>query len=228
MYGAALLSLGCVLLVVLWPDLDPEISRWFYSHEQGFSANAWWLVQLAYHGTPWLGRLVFAACTVLLFVAIFFPRHVSRRYWRRSLSWVLVMVVGVGLVVHEALKNQMGRPRPVNVQIFGGALPYIPALQVSEHCARNCSFVSGHAAGGFSLMAWGIFAPWRRRRVWLAIACVAGGLIGLVRMAQGGHYLSDVAFAGLAIWWSQCLIRSLWLRFKWWSLRQAAKPMLPI
>ena len=45
-------------------------------------------------------------------------RRLTRRWLspglrRRVLAWLLVVVLGVGLVVHEALKNRVGRPRPV-------------------------------------------------------------------------------------------------------------------
>lgn len=221
-------TLCCVWVVLCWPGLDPEISMWFYSQGIGFPADRWWPVQLAYHGAPWLSRGLFVMCMVVLFVALWNPERVSRRWWRPALAWVLVVLVGVGLVVHVALKNQMGRPRPVNVQLFGGSAPYIPALQVSDYCLRNCSFVSGHAAGGFSLMALGMLACRRRRRQWLVMGIAAGGLIGLVRMAQGDHYLSDVVFAGLAIWWTQQLIRWSWLRTKCWQMRKYSRHTLSV
>jgi membrane-associated phospholipid phosphatase len=33
-------------------------------------------------------------------------------------------------------------------------------------------------------------------------------------MAQGGHFLSDVVFAALAVWWTHHLIGRLWIRSK--------------
>ena len=35
--------------------------------------------------------------------------------------------------------------------------------------------------------------------VLIPLGIVAGGLAGLIRMSQGGHFLSDVLFAGLAM-----------------------------
>ncbi|MGH7125190.1 MAG: phosphatase PAP2 family protein, partial [Stellaceae bacterium] len=68
-------------------------------------------------------------------------------------------------------------------------------------CERNCSFVSGHAAAGFGLVAFSFLTlDRRRRRVLRAGAVAAGSLIGLARMAQGAHFLSDVVFAGLVVW----------------------------
>jgi lipid A 4'-phosphatase len=49
---------------------------------------------------------------------------------------------------------------------------------------------------------------------------LAGGLIGLVRVSQGGHFLSDVVFSLIAIWGSHLLIRAVWLRFRFWQLHK--------
>ncbi len=131
---------------------------------------------------------------------------------RRALSaWVAVVVLGVGLLVHEGFKNHWGRPRPHQVVELGGTLPYMPPLQPSDHCARNCAFVSGHAAGAFSLMALGMFRGRRSRWRWLVGGAMLGLLVGAVRVTQGGHFLSDVLFAGLIIAWCAELIRLTWL-----------------
>ena len=114
--------------------------------------------------------------------------------------------------VHRtALPRSSGRLR-LHVQAFGGPAPYIPALQLSSHCDTNCSFVSGHAAGAFSIMAWGMLACRRRKLQWLWAGLLFGTLVGAVRMAQGGHFLSDVVFAALAVWWTYHLIGRLWIR----------------
>jgi lipid A 4'-phosphatase len=149
-----------------------------------------------------------------LLLALVQPGKVARYWWRHALAWVLVVAFGVGLLVHNALKDQVGRPRPVHVQAFGGPAPYIPALQLSSHCDTNCSFVSGHAAGAFSIMAWGMLACRRRKLQWLWAGLVFGTVVGAVRMAQGGHFLSDVLFAALAVWWTHHLIGRLWIRSK--------------
>ena len=39
----------------------------------------------------------------------------------------------------------------------------------------------------------------------------AGAAIGAVRVAQGGHFFSDVVFSGWAVWLTYLLIRYIWL-----------------
>ena len=48
-----------------------------------------------------------------------------------------------------------------------------------------------------------------------------GGLIGLVRISQGGHFLSDVVFSLIAIWGAHLLIRAVWLRIRYWQFQKA-------
>jgi lipid A 4'-phosphatase len=135
----------------------------------------------------------------------------------------LVAFLGNGLLVHEALKNQVGRPRPNQVQEMGGAVPFVPALQVSQSCARNCSFVSGHAAMGFGFIAFGMWASVQGRRRWMLTGLLMGSTIGLVRIVQGGHFLSDIVFAFLAMWGSVIVIRQVWLRWRCRQLERVAE-----
>jgi lipid A 4'-phosphatase len=60
-------------------------------------------------------------------------------------------------------------------------------------------------------MAWGMWAGWQRRRKFLLMGMVAGAGIGAVRVAQGGHFFSDVVFSGWAVWLTYLLIRHIGL-----------------
>ena len=153
------------------------------------------------------------------------PSKVSRRNWRRASAFVVVVVLGIGLLVHAVLKDGMGRPRPRDVQAFAGSTAFVPVFVPSQFCQSNCSFVSGHAAVGFSLMSLGMFGVRRRRKFWLHTGLIAGGLIGLTRIAQGGHFLSDVVFSLIAVWASHLLIRAVWLRFRRWQLQRKLLPI---
>jgi membrane-associated phospholipid phosphatase len=70
--------------------------------------------------------------------------------------------------------------------------------------------VSGHAALGFSLVAFPfLLPPGRSRRYGIAAALAFGALVGLGRMAQGAHFLSDVVYAGLLVYGTTALLH-------WW------------
>lgn len=216
---ALCMGLACAMVWV-WPALDLWIALQFYAQNGLFPANQWWAVQAVYVWAPPLGWVLTCAMLAVLGWRWWRPGQIRVGLWRQAVAWLLVAVLGIGLVVHEALKDQVGRPRPNQVIDMGGSVPYVPALQLSTSCERNCSFVSGHASLGFCLLALGMWAAPSRRRRWLWVGLLAGSGVGGVRMVQGGHYFSDVLFAFLAIWGTALLVRELWLRVRWWQLRR--------
>ena len=223
---------GCIgvfllasLVFIVVPQLDLWVSHLFYADHGNFPANQIWLVKGIYLGTPWAGRVLFAFSIFLLILAVLTPSKVSRRNWRRASAVIAVVVLGVGLLVHTVLKDGMGRPRPRDVQAFAGPNAFVPVFVPSQFCQTNCSFVSGHSAVGFALMSLGMFGIRRRRQFWLFTGLVVGGLIGLVRIAQGGHFLSDIVFSLIAIWSSHLLIRAVWLRFRGWQFNRRSLPI---
>lgn len=189
----------------LWPELDLIVAAWFAVDGQ-FPARQWPWLQLLYELIPWLGR-GFALMAVLLWLR---PRWPTPHQRRRLLALGLATWLGVGVVVNGALKEGWGRARPAPV--LAGEAVFTPALRPAAQCRTNCSFVSGHAATGFVLAAVGVLGAPRARRRWLWIGMMAGGAIGLMRMAQGAHFLSDVLYCGLVIWACNLVLRALWLR----------------
>jgi membrane-associated phospholipid phosphatase len=98
------------------------------------------------------------------------------------------------------LKDHWGRARPSQIEAFGGTRQFTPAPLPASQCERNCAFVSGHAALAFSVVSFALLLPsGRRRRFAIAAALGFGGLVGVVRMAAGAHFLSDVVYAGLIV-----------------------------
>lgn len=124
----------------------------------------------------------------------------SLRPWRRIFLFILLtMVVGPGVIVNAGLKDNWGRPRPKEVIDFGGEYHFEPVLTIDSSSPGN-SFPSGHAAMGFFfLSAFFIFRRHRRDLAgfFLMTGLGFGTLMGISRMIQGGHFLSDVVWAGL-------------------------------
>lgn len=133
--------------------------------------------------------------------------------WRRErrglvfLWWVLVL--GPVCVANWGLKDHWGRARPEAVTEFGGDRVFSPPLVPTDQCEKNCSFVSGHATVGFFLGAAGVWY-WRRRRAFFAAGALAGTLVGVSRIAQGEHFLSDVVFAWVVVQGTALAVAFLW------------------
>lgn len=207
---AATAVLLCLAFSLL-PRADLDISTWFYDRNHGFVGNQQPVVMSVYWAVPWLGR---AAALLALVVCLAGWRHagrLGRPWWRRIGALGLVLLLGVGLLVNGGLKEHWGRARPKAVIDLGGSAPYAPALRPSDACDHNCSFVSGHAATGFAVMALGCLGAPRTRRRWLCAGLALGLLVGAGRVLQGGHFVSDVLFAGLAVWVTTAAVRQGWL-----------------
>jgi len=121
------------------------------------------------------------------------------------------MIIGPGLLVNTLFKDNWGRARPSQVEEFGGTKQFTRAALPADQCAKNCSFVSGHASVGFFFLAFAYVWP-RRRILWLASGTALGLGIGLVRIMQGGHFFSDVIFCGIVVYLSARVLHALMFR----------------
>ena len=213
--------LGLALLFSIWPGLDLAASGFFYqAPEPGtavgvgkFVGNQFAVIGWIHEALPWFGRAS-ALVGLMLLLRTIRPGPIQLRWWRRWLALGLLMLLGNGLVINGLLKETWGRARPVDVQGFGGLASFSPALLASSQCDSNCSFVSGHAATGFGLLAVGMLGSAATRRRWLKVGLLAGLAAGLIRIAQGGHFLSDVLFSGWVMWLCAALLREAWLRLR--------------
>jgi lipid A 4'-phosphatase len=109
------------------------------------------------------------------------------------------LVTGPGLIANGLFKENWGRARPRNIEMFGGGATFSPPLLISDQCASNCSFVSGDASMGFFFLALALVAPAGHRKISIVAALSFGSFIGFMRILQGAHFLSDVVFAGLFV-----------------------------
>lgn len=204
----------CMAAFAKLPTLDLAVtSQCCFTPGAGFTHGRALWVRALYDGTPLIGRGILALLAVFAMVSPLLARLMHRQGrealaqrclgpWRRmAVVAVICGVLGPGLVIEVWFKNTVGRPRPVQVVAFGGDQAFRGAFEWGgsdpEH---HRSFVTSHAAAGFWLMSLGLTSGpvWRRR--WLLIGLATGSVIGLGRMLQGGHFLSDVIFAFYAVW----------------------------
>lgn len=197
--GAILLLAAAIVSTALFAftPLDLDAARLFYDPH---SLNHWplasrmpWIV--LYRAAPWLtaGLLVWGLAALARGIA---KRDDTLR--RHGIVILLSVVLGPGLLANVALKDHWHRPRPREVIELGGQMAYVPAPLRGD---GGASFPCGHCTVGF-LYAVGWWL-WRRRRVRatasLAVGLLAGSVLGLERMAAGGHFLSDIVWAALIV-----------------------------
>jgi lipid A 4'-phosphatase len=196
--GAALVAAAALFL--LFPGIDLWASGLFYRPGDGFFLSSWGPVRAIYAAVPYLADAVVIGVPALYLLGLRRGRPVWRLDGPGAAFLLLALALGPGLLVNTALKDHWGRARPSQVTAFGGTQAFTPAPLPADQCARNCSFPAGHPAVGFYLVSFALLVQDRRRRgAAIGAAVVAGGLIGVARMAQGGHFLSDVVFSGLLV-----------------------------
>jgi len=200
-------------LLVAFPHIDLTIAGQFHDPIDGFYLRDNPLVRLVYHGVPWITRTVVVSLVLFLLAAWTFWRRRAffSRQRRAALYLLLVMIVGPGLLVNTLFKDNWGRARPSQVEQFGGTKQFTRAALPADQCAKNCSFVSGHASVGFFFLAFAFVWP-RRRVLWLVAGTGLGLGIGLVRIMQGGHFFSDVIFCGIVVYLSALVLHAVMFR----------------
>jgi lipid A 4'-phosphatase len=205
--GLVVLAVPLFLFV---PQVDLATSQFFYNPGSGFILADWPPVVLLERLVPWITW----CWLVLVLGGAAWLFLVGRPLWRldrKALAFLFAsLALGPGLLANTLLKDHWGRARPTQIEAFGGLQRFTPAPLPAAECERNCAFVSGHAALGFSLVAFGfLLPPGRSRNRGVAAALGFGALVGFGRIIQGGHFLSDVVYAGLILfgttaflyWW---------------------------
>lgn len=198
-------ALPLLILAVLTPmfhifDWDIRLQRIFWTSGAGWIAGEGWLFQALYR----FGNI--PALLISLFAAFVLIRGFSserfERYRKMAVYLLLVMALGPGLIVNTLLKDQWGRPRPRDLTEFGGKYRYEAPLEI-DPASPGKSFPCGHATMGYFFFAPALLLRPRKKLYGLLTgigAVVFGTLIGIARMAQGGHFASDVIWAGILVW----------------------------
>ena len=202
-----LLFLFCVALFTANSSLDITVSQYFYDqqlHVFGYKNSAF--NQFIYVFIQKLPLILLILLPILAIINYRRYSHNDRRKWTCSFL-LLALLLGPGLLVNTIIKdNSIGRARPSQIIDFNGTQTFTPAFVYSGQCKKNCSFVSGHAAMGFYFiaLAWVFASPTA-----FYSGVFIGTLTGLVRIMQGGHFLSDVIFAFWAVYLVTVLLAKL-------------------
>ncbi len=186
--------------------LDILIQKQFFSVNTGWYLKDSFFFKLLYHYGN-LPALTISIAGLVLF-GLSFQAYKWAKWRKVGLFLVLSMLIAPGLIVNVVLKDHWGRPRPRSTIEFGGKYNYEKVLSIDKS-SPGYSFPCGHASMGFYL-----FIPWfllrRKKSGWanmsLAVGLVMGTAIGTARIAQGGHYASDVIIAGIIVYWIGALL----------------------
>lgn len=153
-----------------------------------------------------LCAVVYSSVTIITVLLILHIAYLFLQKQHKAAMIVLLsLLLGPGLIINVLGKNHWGRPRPY--QVLRHQADFAPVWQHDFHKPNNNSFPSGHAAIGFFV---GVpFFVLGRKKTGVLLSLLLGSTVGVVRIMQGGHYVSDVFCAGIIVWLITLLI--IWL-----------------
>jgi lipid A 4'-phosphatase len=193
------------LVFAVAPGLDLAVASFFHDVEiQKAMPRLYRAIEVARSFEPVVTTLAIAPAIAVVVVKMFWPKRRTVMSGRAALFLILTLVLGPGLLVNVVLKDHWSRPRPGMVTEFGGTMPFKPWWDPRGACQANCSFVSGETSSAVWLAAPALLVPVPWRYAALGGVAVYACAIAFMRLLLGGHFLSDVIFAGiftgLVIW----------------------------
>lgn len=200
----ALIPLLPFLIIAPWSaQIDRAATGYFYV-DGSFSDNAFF--QFMYDwGPSFPFVLAITGCVALL---VSFVTKKWKIPNRPLLVFILTYALGGGLLTEAVFKEYWGRPRPRQCVEFGGKQDFRPWYRPNffDKPEPSRSFVCGHCTAGFVFLALAVIGRRQRRREltvagWL-LGLGLGITLGITRIAQGGHFVTDVYAAALLMWWT--------------------------
>src|ERR1700730_17514868 len=198
LFIALSLSLVLGLLFGIFPELDLKLAALFYDGStRSFPAkfNSW--AGIARDGAMWIAWGLALPAIAALVIKLWRPDRPLLMSGRAIVFLLATLLLSAGVLTNLTFKSYWGRPRPVLVTQFGGNLPFVPWWDPRGGCGRNCSFFSGEGATAFWTFAPAALTPPAWRPLASLPATLCGVATSALRMAFGGHFLTDVAAAGL-------------------------------
>jgi len=224
------LLLAAVVGVAMTTAMDVRISDALFAAGGGAwpLPHAGWTRALGYEG-PKYAVIAFA---LVLIAGLVRPNLLrSIRLERREAAYLLVCLALVPATI-GALRAESGIACASQLVRYGGELPdWLGHFMVSKLLADNglhgC-FPSGHASGGFALLALGMLdrKPAVRRGLWL-FALLYGSWMGAYQLLRGAHFLSHVLASALIAQLVVSVLAAFMLDTRSMALtRQASLPLV--
>jgi membrane-associated PAP2 superfamily phosphatase len=209
------------LLFGIYPDLDLRVTALLFNPEVSTYGLRQVLIPVRNAGM-WLVAALVAPAAIALVLKLIMPHRRMLLPGRSVLFLIATLALGPGMLVNVIAKDYWGRPRPIEVQQLGGKQAFVAWWDPRGTCPTNCSFVSGDVAGAFWSIAPAALAPAPWRPLAYAAAIAFGSGMGVIRMLFGGHFFTDVVFAGIFTFLTVWLVFNLLYRWQATRLSDAA------
>jgi len=188
-----------VFYVSIGTSIDIYISSLFYEGNQKFFIESFSLTSVIVRKIflPLLIIYIFVCPILSLYIPIkniFF----GFKFFLKDIIFIFSSVFfNLIIIVNILLKGFWGRARPNDIVELGGGDNFSAWFQYSDACSENCSFVSGDASVGFSLILLYLIT---KNKFFFWLSLLSGIILGAVRISEGGHFFSDILMSGLIIY----------------------------
>jgi len=199
-----IILIGLTLLIAYF-NLDLKLEQNFYKDGSWFLAkvNPWRFLYV--YGT-YPGIILAGAYILLLIGSYSIKKLVPLR--KEAILILLTLIIGPGLLINGTFKDHWGRPRPREVNIFGGKWDFREVWEPGIP-GKGKSFPCGHCSMGFIFIAF-YFAYKKKnsliRNAAIPVSLTYGVLMGIARMVQGGHFLSDVVWSAGMVYFTVVIL----------------------
>jgi lipid A 4'-phosphatase len=204
------------------PDLDIAISRLFDPDQREFPLRFHPVLAWLRQESMWVVTALIAPAVVAVAIKLILPFTRMLMSGRAAIFLIATLALGPGLLVNITMKDYWPRSRPIDVPELGGSEKFVPWWDPRGVCPKNCSFVAGESAGAFWSLAPAALAPPHWRPLAYAAAVAFGVGVGVLRMAFGGHFFTDVVFAGVFMFVLIWIVHGLIYRWRPTRLSDAA------
>ena len=202
-YLLPLTLIAGVIVALDHAGVDPLATGWFY--DAPTSGFPWrynsFLDVVMHHWTKYLVILVAVAAFAGYLISFLAPQLQPSR----TLFLFVALALTLAPLAVATMKFFSLRHCPWDIAGFGGFVPYAGLLDAyPAGVAPGRCFPAGHAATGFCLFAFhfagrALGNP-RLMYAGFALGLIAGLGLGLVRIAQGAHFVSHVLWSGVVCW----------------------------
>lgn len=209
-----------VCFLAIFPEIDFKFSNLFYEKNGGFLVKHY-LTGKEYFYEFIIRRLILPVIviSILLFpIIIRFSNYLKNNFSylflkTKDILYIWLSATIISFIVNSVLKNGWGRARPNDISLFDGNKNFTPWIEYSNECFENCSFVSGDSSVGF-FIACLYFVT--KKIYFFYISIFVGFFFGLIRIAAGAHFLSDVVMAFIIVNLSLAIIYYIYNIFLKW------------
>ena len=188
-----------IIFVTVSPYLDMYTSGLFYYGKSQFFLQSYYDITIFFRKV--VLRAIIIYILILPILSMWLP--LNKFYFGFTFNIrevVFLWVAGLFnllIIINLFFKSFWGRARPGDILQLGGKESFTPWYEISNACNTNCSFVSGDAAIGFSLIALYFIT---KNKIFFWLSLLFGSALGLIRIMEGGHFFSDVLMAAVIVY----------------------------